>query len=286
MRIYYDSVGKTLNDKFAENLELKLEDDSYNYVAYLLSDENSNSIKVAKYKGTNKVELIERNEYGHCSLIKATKSVLDKLELENKTITEITSKERKEQRLWNPIALREAVINAIIHNDYSNEASPQFEIYDDRLEITSAGGLVSGLSKDEFFDGYSLPRNKELMRVFKDLGMVEQLGSGIPRILEFYPKDGFKFSDNFLRMTFKKSLVEKAIPQVTPQAIPQVTPQVEKLLEVLSGEMSRTELQTAMGLSDKKNFVKSYLTPALEAGVIEMTIPDKPNSQNQRYRVK
>ena len=202
LKIYYDAVGKRLNGKFATNLELLNADEQYNYVAYLLSDKNSTSIKLAKYKGTNRVNLAENNEYGYESLIKATKQVLDKLELENKTITQITSKERKETRYWDAIALREAVINAFVHNDYTTEVPPKFELFDDRIEITSTGGLPDGLSQDEFFEGFSVPRNKEIMRIYKDLDLVEQLGSGIPRILENYPKECFKFSDNFLRMVF------------------------------------------------------------------------------------
>ena len=98
--------------------------------------------------------------------------------------------------------MRKTVINAFVHNDYSKEVPPKFEIFSDRIEITSAGGLPEGLSKSEFFKGFSVPRNKELMRVFRDLGLVEQLGSGVPRILETYPRDCFTFSDNFLRMAF------------------------------------------------------------------------------------
>src|SRR5690606_1458176 len=120
----------------------------------------------------------------------------------NRNTTKITSKERKQNNLWNPIALREAIINAFVHNDYTNEITPKFEIFSDRIEITSAGGLPEGLSKQEFFEGFSVPRNKELMRIFKDLELVEQLGSGIPRILEHYGKESFNFSENFLRMTF------------------------------------------------------------------------------------
>lgn len=114
------------------------------------------------------------------------------------------------------------------------------------------------------------------MRVFKDLDMVEQLGSGVPRILRHYPQECFKFTDNFLRMSFPKSIKENTTTQVTPQ--------VEKLLSVLKGEMSRVEIQENLNLSDKKNFVMNYLQPALELGLIEMTIPDKPNSRLQRYR--
>src|SRR5690606_34716224 len=138
-------------------------------------------------------------------LIKSTKSVIDKLDLENRTISKITSKERIDTRLWNAVALREAIINAIIHNDYIREIPPKFEIFSDRLEITSYGGLFEGMIQEDFFDGLSLPRNKELMRVYKDLGMVEQLGSGIPRILQAYSKDCFKFSENYLRMSFPAS---------------------------------------------------------------------------------
>ena len=120
--------------------------------------------------------------------------------MENRTLSHITSKERVNQRLWNPIALREAIINAFVHNDFTGEIPPKFELFPDRIEITSAGGLPEGLSEQEFFEGYSVPRNKELMRVFKDLDLVEQLGSGVPRILESYNKSCFTFTDNFLRM--------------------------------------------------------------------------------------
>ena len=88
----------------------------------------------------------------------------------------------------------------LIHNDYANEVPPKFEIFADRIEITSAGGLPQGLSEVEFFQGFSVPRNKELMRVFRDLDLVEQLGSGIPRILRVYSQENFHFSENFIRM--------------------------------------------------------------------------------------
>ena len=100
------------------------------------------------------------------------------------------------------VALREAVINAIVHNDYSREVPPVFEIYSDRLTVTSYGGLVSGLSQTDFFNCRSMPRNRELMRVFKDVGLVEHLGSGMSRILEAYDESIFEFSPNFLIVTF------------------------------------------------------------------------------------
>jgi len=71
----------------------------------------------------------------------------------------------------------------------------------------------------------------------------------------------------------------------TPQVAPQVTPQVRKLLEVLQGEMTRAQIQQNLGLRDRKSFRERYLKPALQAGVIEMTLPDKPNSRLQKYRL-
>ena len=141
-------------------------------------------------------------------MIKATKSVLDKLEIENKTFAKITSKERIEKRLVEPIALREAVINAIVHNDYTREVPPVFEIFADRIQITSYGGLPTGLNKEDFFSCRSMSRNRELMRVFKDIGLVEPLGSGMSRILKAYDKSVFDISDNF--MVVKFAFAEKA----------------------------------------------------------------------------
>ena len=151
LKIYYEERGTRLNKNFPINLELLTGDKAFNYLAYLMADENGNSMKLAKYYGNNRVDLIENQEYGYCSLIKATNSILDKLEVENTTRTKITSKERISQRLWNQVALREAVLNAIIHNDYTTEVPPKFEIFDDRIEITSTGGLPNGLSKEDFF---------------------------------------------------------------------------------------------------------------------------------------
>jgi len=93
-------------------------------------------------------------------------------------------------------------LNALVHNDFANEVPPKFEFFKDRIEITSTGGLPQGLSQEEFFEGYSVPRNKEIMRIFRDLRLVEQLGSGVPRILQTYSYECFRFSENFVRMTF------------------------------------------------------------------------------------
>ncbi|HBD94004.1 MAG TPA: transcriptional regulator [Spirochaetia bacterium] len=202
LKIYYLERGLKLNDAFMNNLELLTPDGKPNYAAYLLSDDNGISIQIAKYADTTRVHLTENRDYGRCSLIKACKQVLERIEVENTVFTQIGYPLRKERELINSVAVREAVINAIVHNEYSNGSCPKFEFFSDRIEITSAGGLPYGLSKDDFFAGHSAPRNKELMRVFRDLEIVEQLGSGIPRILDAYGEECFQISQNFIRLVF------------------------------------------------------------------------------------
>ncbi|MBQ6504574.1 MAG: putative DNA binding domain-containing protein [Flexilinea sp.] len=315
LQIYYQTRGLYLNDHFAESLDLLTEDGRYNYIAWLLADNNGASIKVAKYEGVDKTDLIENGEYGYCSLIKAAKSVLDKLEIENRTLTKITSRERIDQRLIEPVALREAVINAFVHNDYSREVTPVFELFSDRLEITSYGGLPIGFSKEDFFSCRSMPRNRELMRVFRDLGLVEQLGSGMGRILRVYDRSIFRITDHYLVATFhypdeSNIHVEKMTIQVNGQSTPQVngqntpqvgvdTPQVngQKTLHVKNSEEikfeilsfcveahSRKEIAEKCGFRDVRYLSSQYLAPLLENGFLRLTIPDKPRSSKQKYQ--
>ena len=83
LKIYYEGKGTPLNKNFAKSLELVTQEGAFNYVAYLMADENGTSIKVAKYNGKKRTDLIENPDYGYESLIKATKSVLDKIEFED-----------------------------------------------------------------------------------------------------------------------------------------------------------------------------------------------------------
>jgi predicted HTH transcriptional regulator len=205
LKIYYADKGfDTSSDFFLKNLGLFTEDDRFNYAAYLMSDNNGNSVKVARFRGTEKLDILERNEFGRCCLIKSAYQVLDKLEVANATVVRVGGQAaRKEIRLIDKNALREAVLNAIIHNDYINGSYPVFEIYDVRLVVISTGGLPVGLTEDEFFKGLSHPRNRELMRIFSDMDLCEQLGSGMKKILKAYPKDIFDISDHFISVHFQ-----------------------------------------------------------------------------------
>ena len=201
LKIYYQEKGFEINDNFLRKLEFYNDNNEFNYLAYLLADNNNISVQFAKYKGNDVSNLIENEDFGFCSLVKITDNILNKIMLENRTYTKIEYKTRKEIKLYDYNAVKELVTNALVHNDWCNGYSPKFELFDDKLVISSNGGIQEGVSQDEFLEGFSNPRNPELMRVFRDLGFVEQLGTGIQRVLKSYDKSIFNFFPNHIRVS-------------------------------------------------------------------------------------
>lgn len=291
LKIHYEGNGMILNDNFARNLNLLTDDGKYNYNAYLLADENDISIKLVKYLGTSKMELIENQEYGYCCLITATQRILDRLTAENTVYAKIEYNGRKEVEMIDSKALKEAVINAMVHSDYTLSTTPIIELYSDRIEITSGGGLPQGLSQEEFLEGVTAPRNKELIRVFKDVDLIENIGSGVLRILDAYDKSCFKFMDHFLRVSFKykenpfKYDTEQVKPnKITEQDKPnKKEDKINLILEFCREPKSVKEIMEYIGLKHRPTFMYDYLNPLLEKNKLQMTIPDKPKSRNQKY---
>lgn len=294
LKIYYEEHSLKLNDNFLQNLDLLTSEGKYNYNAFLLADENTVSIKLVRYLGTNKLELLENLEFGNRCLITATQRILDRLDVENTTYAKIEYFGRKEQEKIDSKALKEAVINAIVHNDYSYGNSPIIELYSDRIEITSAGGLPQELSQEEFLEGVTAPRNKELIRVFKDVDLIENIGSGVLRILDAYDKSCFKFMDHFLRVSFKykenpfeydektdKKTTKKTDKKTTKKI--KVKPQEKDVLNFCKDAKTLKEITTYFGFKDISTFKKNYINPLLEKGTLQLTIPEQPKNRNQKY---
>lgn len=171
--------------------------------------------------------------------------MLDKLKIENATLAKITSSERIEKNLVDPIPMREAIINAIIHSDYSKEIPPVFEIFADKMVFTSYGGLLPGQSEEDFFSCSSMPRNRELMRVFKDLGLVEQLGSGMSRILKVYNKNIFKISKHFIKVEFPFSVPLNLLSTNNGNINGDINGDINRVLLLLEKQPSITAKQMA-----------------------------------------
>ena len=167
------------------------------------------------------------------------------------------------------------------------------EIYDDRVEISNPGGLPKGLRKEEL-GTRSVRRNPLIADLLHRIAFIEKAGTGIRRMREEARRHKClepKFTVNgFFTTTFwpTEEIAQKITPQVTEQVgervTPQVTPQVIAILEAAGTARSREELQRAADLKDREHFRKKYLGSLLEAGWLEMMIPDKPRSSEQRYR--
>lgn len=294
LKIYYEEHGLKLNDNYLQNLDLLTSEGKYNYNAFLLADENNVSIKLVKYVGTNKLELLENLEFGNRCLITATQRILDRLDVENTTYAKIEYFGRKEQEKIDSKALKEAVINAIVHNDYSYGNSPIIELYSDRIEITSAGGLPQELSQEEFLEGVTAPRNKELIRVFKDVDLIENIGSGVLRILDAYDKSCFKFMEHFLRVSFNykenpfeyEDTAKTKSSKLGSKKSSKLAVSEEQILQLCKTEKSLKEIAQHFGYKDVYKFKNNYINKLIEQDKLQMTIPDKPKSRNQKYIIK
>lgn len=199
---------------------------------------------------------------------------------------------RRESPVYPEMAVREALINALVHRDYASPAGGvSIHIYPKRLEISNSGPLPDGVTPESLLSGQlSVLRNPDIAHVLYLRGLMEKAGRGSVLILQAcqghgLPRPEWTSSESGVTLTFHAPHgVPHVTPHVTPHGVPHVTPHVKRLLKVAKGEMSRAELMDALAIKDRVHFMDAYLRPALAAGVVEMTIPDKPKSVHQRYR--
>jgi len=182
-------------------------------------------------------------------------------------------------------AVAEAIVNAVAHRDYASNASVQVMLFADRLEVWNPGELPPSLTLEQLVGPHaSVPRNPLLAEPLFLARYAEKAGSGILDMLARCRAAGLRAPSfrqgggQFVQTLWRPSA------EVTREVTPEVTPEV-RLVRVLIGSMSRQELQRALGLKDDEHFRKAYLQPALDAELVEMTIPDKPTSSRQRYRL-
>lgn len=196
----YKEKGYEIGENLLQQLEFYTENNEFNYVAFLFSEQNNLLFQYARYSNEDVFDLIEQKTFTNQSILKSALEIIDFLQMRNITYTKIVPNGREDIQKFNPIALREIVVNAIVHNDYRTNGMPTFEEFPNRFEISSFGGLPNGFTREDFLNGYSLPVNPTIIRIFRDLGLAERLGTGIRRVLKYYPKEIFKFSPNFIRV--------------------------------------------------------------------------------------
>lgn len=208
----------------------------------------------------------------------------------------------REDRFPVPLdALREILLNAVMHRDYSHYSGyVAIVVFDDRIEIRSYGRLPTGITVEQLSGRHdSKPTNPLIAEAFHRTGAVEVWGRGTNRVIGMCREHGaappiFEERQGFLIVTFKAQIIadgrtvsdaqsEALLPT---QSATQSTDPVERLLTCLTqGEMSAGELRSALRIKHRPTFRTNYLHPALATGLIEHTLPDKPSSRLQKYRL-
>ena len=149
----------------------------------------------------DKSSFSETVDFGNQCLLTAVEKLMYRLEAENRGVTEISSTTRSNKSLVDIDCLREAVYNALAHNDWLNGGVPSVYVYNDRIEIISYGGLPFGQTEENFFKGISKPRSEGFIRILRDLDFAERTGHGIPQIIAKYGKKAFNITDSFILVT-------------------------------------------------------------------------------------
>lgn len=197
-------------ETFEQNYNLRNSDDKFNYIAFLVSDQNDTSIKVVRFNGVTKAEFLSRKEFDNGCIFKQMEDALEySLNVLNIIQTNIVGKERVDTPYFNSEAFREAWFNAVCHNLWVEKVPPAIYGFDDRVEIISYGLLKDGMTKDEFFMGISNPVNEEFAKIFMQLHYMEQSGKGVPTVVAKYGKEVYHFGTSFIQCILPYNIIDK-----------------------------------------------------------------------------
>lgn len=166
-------------------LKLIDQDGLYSNLALLLSDQCVHTIKVAVFQGTDQTIFRDRREFTG-SLMQQMNEVYDFIDFRNQTRATIEKLYRVDVRDYPEVAVREALLNLLVHRDYSFSASAFISIYEDRIEFVSIGGLMPGIELEDVMVGISVCRNQDLANVFYRLHLIEAYGTGMGKIMKTY----------------------------------------------------------------------------------------------------
>lgn len=172
-------------------LHLIGEDDTYTNLAFLLSDQCSHTLKLAVFEGSKKTVFKDRQELTG-SLLEQLEEAFAYIERYNRTRAEFSGLDRVDLRDYPPEAVREALLNAIVHRDYAFSGSTLISIFEDRIEFVTIGGLVKGITLEDVKLGVSVLRNQHLANIFYRLRLIEAYGTGILKINESYDEHTVK----------------------------------------------------------------------------------------------
>lgn len=225
-------------------------DGVYTNLGLLISDQCPHTIKVSAFEGTEKTIFKDRHEFSG-SLLEQLYEVYKRIDQYNHLRAEFDGLLRVDMHDYPVEAIRETLLNAIVHRDYSFSDSTLIGIFDDRIETLSLGGLVKGISYNDIMLGVSVSRNKKLANLFYRLNFIEAFGTGMQKIVKSYKdypvKPRIEISDNAFKITLPNTNArnEETVPDH------HLSESERRCLSLFKTEkcLSRRQVEEALGIS-------------------------------------
>ncbi len=283
---YADMIFKNTDISFGDIQKKTLgiigEDNLYTNLGLLLSDQCVHTLKIAIFEGKEKGIFKDRKEFKG-SLLKQITEAFEYIDLLNKTQATFEGLIRKDERDYPVEAIREALLNAVVHREYSFGASTLVNIYEDRIEFLSLGGIISGLSLEAVMLGVSQSRNEKLADVFYRLHLIEAYGTGIQKILLNYKnynlKPVFKAETGAFQVILPNIHYQSEIEENIEKQPLVLADEYKKIINFLEqGTKSRKEIQEHIELSQSK--IITMLRELLSLGLIVKI----GNGKNTKYQ--
>ena len=250
-----------------------IHDDQYTNLALILSDQCQHTTKLAVFGNEDNTEFRDAKEFGG-SIFKQLEDSFAYLSLCNRTAATFKGLERVERSDYPEEVLREALLNALVHRDYSYSGSIIINVNDTSIEFISLGGLLPGLSADDIRSGISQPRNRKLVEIFHRLKLIESYGTGIRKIYAFYKDCAVQPRIEVTSNTFKLVLPNMNINVETDETVNHasvvITSQMKTVLDYLSeyDEMTDQDLQELLNI--KKTRAHLLARQMHENGLIDI----------------
>ncbi len=257
-------------------------DGIYSNVALLLSDQCPSTIKAATFSGEDKGNFQDRREFGG-SLFRQMEELYSYLDLRNQTKATFDGLYRIDTRDYPEDALREALLNSLVHRDYSFRASTLVSVYADRIEFVSVGGLPSGIALDDIMLGLSVCRNPKLAAIFYRLQLIEAYGTGMPKIMRAYTESELKPKIEVSSNAFKITLPNRnAGANHTETLVGTVKGDEKRILDFIGshGHIVRSDVDQLLEVS------QATANRILKRMVAEGLIYQDGNGRKTKYRRK
>ncbi|MBI5482122.1 MAG: putative DNA binding domain-containing protein [Deltaproteobacteria bacterium] len=263
------------------------------YGTRFLPDYPQGMLKMGRFRGSSITGDILDNRQEHLHAFAIVREAMDWLDRTLPLAAHFPPGQifREDRQPVPPAALREVLLNAVMHRDYAHPSSyVALAVFDDRIEVRSLGGLPRGVTAESLSRTHkSVLRNPLIAEAFHRTGAVEVWGRGTNRVIEECRRYGiapptFEEDAGFVVVTFQAEIAPSR--RVTPQVGTKSGPSRDQVqvLELAREARSMPELLARCGRSSRTKFRDQVVRPLLEAGLLEMTMPDKPRSSLQRYR--